>query len=148
MQDTDNLVVSRPARVLAVSVYRYTAAFPDAERFGLTSQMRRAAVSILSNIAEGCGRRTNRELVQFLYHASGSASELASQVGISMDLGLGQPEEGSRLLDETRHVSRMLAKLIGFHRAQPAWRRNRGSSKRSAASAVRVTDQPAESPSH
>jgi four helix bundle protein len=70
MQDTNNLRVAHQARQLGVAVYRLTAEYPSSERFGLTAQMRRAAVSIGSNIAEGCGRRTNREFVPFLYIAS------------------------------------------------------------------------------
>ncbi len=76
MQNPDNLQVTRKARELAVETYRCTASFPRDERFGLTAQMRRAAVSIGSNISEGCGRGGNRELVAFLHYALGSASEL------------------------------------------------------------------------
>ncbi len=83
MQPTQNLRVAEQATKLAVSVYRMASAFPTDERFGITAQMRRAAVSVGSNIAEGCGRRGNRELLQFLYIASGSASELAFQLQLA-----------------------------------------------------------------
>jgi four helix bundle protein len=73
MQDAKNLVVGEQARALALAIYRHTESFPRSECFGLTSQMRRAAVSIASNIAEGCGRRSNRELLTFLYIPAGSA---------------------------------------------------------------------------
>jgi four helix bundle protein len=122
MQDATNLRVARQAHRLAVLVYRHTAAFPPTERFGLTSQMRRAAVSIASNIAEGCGRRSNRALLAFLYIASGSASELACQERIATDLGLGDAKSAEVLRQEIRYVARMLARLTAFLRSQPAWR--------------------------
>ena len=88
--------------------------------------MRRAGVSIASNIAEGCGRRTNRELLAFRYIAAGSASELACQLAIANDLGFGDANSASELHAELQRVARMLARLIGFLRNQPAWRRNEG----------------------
>jgi four helix bundle protein len=69
-------------------VYRFTQAFPKQELFGITSQMRRSAVSIPANIAEGCGRSGNLELARFLSIAMGSASELEYLVLVSADLGL------------------------------------------------------------
>ena len=126
MQDTRNLVVAEYAHRLAVATYRHTESFPPAERFGITSQMRRAAVSIVSNIAEGCGRRSNRELLPFLYIASGSANELLSQLRIATDLGFGDPSSSERLTTETKRVSKMLTRLITFHRIQPAWRQKVG----------------------
>jgi four helix bundle protein len=71
-----DLSVWQRAIELTVGVYQLTAAFPDSERFGLTSQLRRAAVSIASNIAEGYGRATKGEYLQFLGHARGSVSEV------------------------------------------------------------------------
>ena len=127
MQSTKNLVVAEHARRLATAVYRHTATFPASERFGLTAQMRRAGVSVASNIAEGCGRRTNRELLSFLYIAAGSASELACQLEIANDLGFGDPASATKLLDDLKRVARMLARFIGFLRNQPAWRKTEGS---------------------
>jgi four helix bundle protein len=126
MQSTKNLVVAQHARRLATAVYRHTATFPPSERFGLTSQMRRAGVSIASNIAEGCGRRSNRELLTFLYISAGSVSELACQLEIANDLGFGDQHAADELQVEIQRVARMLARLIGFLRNQPAWRRNEG----------------------
>ena len=126
MQDTGNLVVAEHAHRLALATYRHTESFPSAERFGLTSQMRRAAVSIASNIAEGCGRRSNRELLTFLYIASGSANELTCQLRIATDLGLGDPTSAEHLRTETNRVARMLTRLITFHRTQPAGRQKEG----------------------
>src|SRR5689334_18692896 len=104
MQDARNLVVAEFAHRLAVATYRHTESFPAAERFGITAQMRRAAVSIASNIAEGCGRRSNRELLQFLYIALGSASELTCQLRIATDLGFGNPGSAIHLRTETNRV--------------------------------------------
>ena len=87
MQDVKKLLVAEFAHQLAIATYRHTVSFPASERFGITSQMRRAAVSIASNIAEGCGRRGNPELLTFLYYASGSARELACQIRIATELG-------------------------------------------------------------
>jgi four helix bundle protein len=126
MQDTGNLVVAEYAHRLAVATYRHTESFPSAERFGITSQMRRAAVSVASNIAEGCGRRSNRELLQFLYMASGSASELTCQLRIAIDLSFGDPASAENLLAETKRVAKMLTRLITHLRNQPACRRKDG----------------------
>jgi four helix bundle protein len=120
MQSTKNLVVAEHARRLATAVYRHTETFPAVERFGLTAQMRRAGVSIASNIAEGCGRRSNRELLTFLYIAAGSASELACQLEIANDLGFGDLHSAEELKVQIQVVARMLSRLIGFLRNQPA----------------------------
>jgi len=79
MQNPDNLRVSRASEDLADLIYDFTDAFPRDERFGLTSQMRRAAVSVGSNIYEGCSRQTDKGLVAFLYVSHGSAGELLFQ---------------------------------------------------------------------
>jgi four helix bundle protein len=126
MQDARKLVVSECAHRLAVATYRHTESFPSPERFGITSQMRRAAVSIVSNIAEGCGRRSNRELLTFLYIASGLANELIAQLRVATDLGLGDPSSAANLSAETKRVAKMLTRLITFHRNQPAWRQKEG----------------------
>jgi four helix bundle protein len=122
MQNAKNLVVAEYAHRLAIATYRHTALFPVSERFGLTSQMRRAAVSIASNIAEGCGRRSNRELLPYLHIASGSARELACQLKISTQLGLGEASSAGQLDGEVRRVLRMPNRLIIYHRSQPAAR--------------------------
>ena len=82
-QSFKDLVVWQRAVQLTLAVYKLTSDFPAAERFGLTNQMRRASVSIASNIAEGYGRATKGEYVQFLGHARGSCSELETQVVIA-----------------------------------------------------------------
>jgi four helix bundle protein len=111
MQPTQNLRVAEQATKLAVAVYRTTSSFPSDERFGITAQMRRAAVSIGSNIAEGCGRRGNRELLQFLYIASGSASELAFQLQLACALGFGDATAVDATSKELVSLQRMLNRL-------------------------------------
>jgi four helix bundle protein len=91
-QSFKDLVVWQKAIDLTVDVYKLTARFPEAERFGLTNQMRRASVSIASNISEGYGRATKGEYFQFLGHARGSCSELETQLVIAKKLVFGTPE--------------------------------------------------------
>jgi len=81
-----NLIAWQKAKNLALNVYRCTRSFPKDEIYGLSSQMRRAAVSVPSNIAEGKGRHSHKEFLQFLYHARGSLLELETQVSIARDL--------------------------------------------------------------
>jgi four helix bundle protein len=85
--DYKELRVWRDAMALVRDIYRLTRRLPKEETFGLVSQMRRAAVSVPSNVAEGKGRHSQRELAQFLYRARGSLLELETQVLIARDLG-------------------------------------------------------------
>ena len=128
MQDSKNLRVTEYAENLAVATYEHTATFPRSECFGLTSQMRRAAVSIASNIAEGCGRRNNRELLPYLSNAAGSASELACQLRIATRLHYGDQASAEQLRIEALRVAKMLARLTSYHRAQSPTRQ-RGESR-------------------
>ena len=96
---------------IALLTYRVTRAFPPEERFGLTAQMRRAAISIGSNIAEGCGRSTERQLLNFVQMAAGSASELDFQAQISLRLSFGTAPELEQLRDLVRIERRMLGRL-------------------------------------
>jgi four helix bundle protein len=111
MRDPKKLLVLDQSRALAVSVYRLTASFPLSERFGLTAQMRRAAVAVGSNIAEGCGRQGNREFLRALYLAHGEANELGFQADLAADLGFAQSGEVKPVLDGVDHVQRMLNRL-------------------------------------
>jgi four helix bundle protein len=83
-----DLIVWQKAIALVKRVYQVTSAFPSDERFGLVSQMRRAAVSVPSNIAEGQARRTTGEFIQGISHAEGSLAELDTQLTIAVELGL------------------------------------------------------------
>ena len=125
MQNPDKLRVFERSTVLAVDVYRLTSRFPSAEQFGLTAQMRRAAVSIGSNIAEGCGRRGNGELLQFLYIASGSARELTFQLRLAAEFDYGTPADRDLVHDHLDHVERMLNRLTDHLRTRPTGKRRR-----------------------
>jgi four helix bundle protein len=108
----EDLTVWRRAMDLVLEVYRRTVSFPRQEIYGLTSQMRRSAVSVPSNIAEGKGRSSRRELLQFLFHARGSLLELRTQITISYELGFLSPIEGKNLTDRASEVGRLLNGLI------------------------------------
>jgi len=96
---------------LSKSVYQLTAGFPSDERFGLSSQMRRAAVSVPSNIAEGQARHGTREFLQFLSHASGSLAELETQVLLSIDLGYCENSDTSAITGEISELQKMIAAI-------------------------------------
>ena len=111
MQEFRKLRVWQRAPALTLEVYRVTRRFPDDERVGLVSQLRRASVSIATNIAEGCGRDRPGELVHFLSIASGSSSEVDYQLQLARDLKLIDEEEHCRLDAEVIAVRRMLLAL-------------------------------------
>ncbi|MBI1816125.1 MAG: four helix bundle protein [Deltaproteobacteria bacterium] len=102
---------------LVVEVYRLTSAYPDAERYGLISQMRRAAVSVASNIAEGAARQTKKEFANFVHIARGSLSELDTQVEISRRLGYLASQAIPLLEDMMQRIDQMLAGLLRKLRA-------------------------------
>jgi four helix bundle protein len=95
--DHKDLEVWKKSMDLVVKVYQITQLFPDAEKFGLTSQMRRAAVSIPSNIAEGAARKGNKEFIQFLYIAIASLSEVETQYLIAIRLEFIKKEDALEL---------------------------------------------------
>jgi four helix bundle protein len=97
---------------LVVDIYSCTRSFPREELYGLAGQLRRAAVSIASNIAEGKGRRTDRELLQFLHHARGSVFEVETQLTIASRLGYMPEAEVLRLGHSASEIARMLNGLI------------------------------------
>ena len=97
---------------LCLHLYKITKGFPKDEMYGLTSQIRRSAVSIPSNIAEGYGRKTTLEYVRFLYIAYGSVCELETQTMISGDLGYVEKESLQKLREEIGDVERMLKAMI------------------------------------
>ena len=97
---------------LTVAVYKLTAAFPDSERFGLINQLRRAAVSVPSNIAEGFGRASTGEYLQFLGHSRGSNSEVETQLVIARALGFAKPEDYKQAEHLCSEVGRMLNAMM------------------------------------
>jgi four helix bundle protein len=107
-----NLEVWKRSIELTLAVYKLTSSFPDSERFGLTNQLRRASVSVASNIAEGYGRSTKGEYIQFLGHARGSNSEVETQIVISKALGFGSKEMLDAAEGLCSEVGRMLGGLI------------------------------------
>ncbi len=112
MQNPGNLRVLQEAMTLATLAYRATAAFPARECYGISAQMRRAAISVGSNIAEGCGRQGNAALVPFPHIALGSASELEFQSALAASLEFGRREDLDALARQIISVKRMLSRLI------------------------------------
>jgi four helix bundle protein len=112
MKTHKDLEVWKKSINIVTTVYKITASFPKDELYGLTSQIRRAAVSIPSNIAEGAGRNHVNEFRQFLYISLGSASELETQLIISEMLGYICNEKSQELITELNSVSRMIQGLI------------------------------------
>lgn len=102
-----DLVVWQKGLILVKQVYQLTRAFPTDERFGLVSQMRRAAVSVPSNLAEGHARNTTGEFIQFISHAEGSLAELETQAILSTELGFCSAEETLPLIDLIFELQRM-----------------------------------------
>jgi four helix bundle protein len=120
MQDFRNLEVWRTAHRVVLSAYRVTSALPRDERYGLTSQIRRAAVSVASNIAEGCGRGSDADFARFLQMAMGSASELEYQILLAFELGMLSRESSAALSSENARSRRMLNSLLRKTRGYPA----------------------------
>ena len=112
VQSYKDLIVWQKSIVLVTNVYRCTKAFPKDELYGLTSQLRRAAVSVPCNIAEGQGRLSTGEFRQFLGHARGSLHEMQTQLVIAENLGCLVKTDKDRLTEASAEVDRMLNKLI------------------------------------
>jgi four helix bundle protein len=117
MRDIRKIQVWERAHQFALQVYKITSSFPKEELYGLTSQMRRAAISIPSNTAEGCGRDTQAELARFVHIAGGSASELEYQLILAHDLGYIGDEIYPDLNSAIYKIKRM---LVGFEKAVKA----------------------------
>ena len=112
MKSHKNLEVWNRAVDFVTSVYKVTAKYPKQEMYGLTSQIRRSAVSIASNISEGAARQSPREFIQFLYIALGSASEVDVQLLVSRNLEFISNEEYVEMSQEREEISKMLSGLI------------------------------------
>ena len=107
-----DLLVWQKAMELTVAVYRITSEFPKAEMYGLTSQMRRCAASIPSNIAEGAGRATRRDFAQFVCIARGSNYELETQIELADRLGFAQKASVDEILHRSAEVGKLLKGLL------------------------------------
>lgn len=105
------LKVWQKGMAMSKAVYELTSQFPGDERFGVIAQMRRAAVSVPSNIAEGQARHGTREFLQFLSHAGGSLAELETQLLLSVDLGYCKPSAADSILGAIAEMQRMLAAI-------------------------------------
>lgn len=114
IQSYKELIVWQKSLLLTKMIYGTTEVFPKTEIFGLTSQIRRAAVSIPSNIAEGFSRKHRKEYRQFLLIAFGSAAELETQLIISHDLGFIKDDEFSKLSSLLEEIRKMLHKMISI----------------------------------
>jgi four helix bundle protein len=119
MRDHSKLRAFQLADELALLVYRATRSFPREELFGLAAQMRRAAVSVASNIVEGCGRRTKADYLHFLDIAFGSFKELEYQVSLAHRLDYLRTDSGEVLHAKCVETSKVLAGLIRSLRATP-----------------------------
>jgi four helix bundle protein len=112
MNDYKQLEAWKQSRALVKSIYETTSSFPQNEIYGLVSQIRRASVSILSNIAEGIGRDTSKETVHFLYMSRGSAYEVESQLFVCFDLNFIKENALNELLELINSIKRLVNGLI------------------------------------
>jgi len=112
VQDFKNLEIWKKAYDFALEVYGITADFPTSEQYALTQQLRRAATSISANIAEGCGRRTKKEFLRFLYVAMGSVKECENFLMLAKDLGYLKEERFYILNNEIQSLGKMLNTFI------------------------------------
>lgn len=112
MKDFRSLSVWNKSHELVLAVYQLMGAFPKDERYGLSDQIRRAAVSIPANIAEGCGRGTDADFARFLQMAMGSASELEYELLLAHDLNYLSDQDHAVIEPKVQEVKRMLAGLL------------------------------------
>jgi four helix bundle protein len=112
MKDYRKFTVWQKSHQLTLDVYKAVRNFPKEELFGLTSQMKRSASSIPTNIAEGCGRNTDKDFARFLIISFGSANELEYQIILSIDLNFISLQDGQILLLQVEEVKKMLNALI------------------------------------
>jgi four helix bundle protein len=109
-----DLEVWKQTKDLVRLIYEVTKAFPKEEQFGLTNQLRRASVSIPSNIAEGCGRNHSKDSIQFFFISRGSLYEVETQIIVSFDLGYITIEEQNSILDNIKSCKRLLNGFINY----------------------------------
>ena len=114
-QKYTELDVWKQARELASDIYQLTASYPKSEQFGIISQIRRCAVSIPSNIAEGCGRQHTKETIHFLSIARGSLFELETQLYISKDLSFINNEQLSVRLNKIEELGKLINGFMRYY---------------------------------
>jgi len=115
-KDYTDLDVWQESRKLANLVYGLTKAFPKEEQFGITNQMRRAVVSVASNIAEGCGRQTSKDTIQFLHISRGSLYELETQCFVALDQEYITKENFENIYNNIQACKRLLNGFINYYR--------------------------------
>lgn len=112
IQTFTDLIVWKEGHKLVIQVYKVTKNFPAEEIYGITSQIRRASVSVTSNIAEGFSKKNYKEKIQFYYVASASLSEVKNQLLISRDVGYLQVEEYNKLVEQIDSAHKLLNRFI------------------------------------
>lgn len=113
-----DLRIWQKAHELTLRIYKLTAKFPKEERYGLVSQLRRAAVSVEANIAESHGRYHYADVVNFLLDSRGSIFEVQDELMIAKDLGYGEKSEIEKLIDEYSILARQVNRYISFKRSK------------------------------
>ncbi len=119
MQDFKKLRVWEKAHLLAICIYTESRTFPADEKFGATSQLRRAATSIAANIAEGCGKQNKNDKAKYFNISLGSANETEYFLILSKDLGYLNPETSEQLIDQINQIKAMLIRLIDKVKTAP-----------------------------
>ena len=119
MRDHNKLRAFQLADDLAVAIYRHTASFPETERFGLTSQLRRAGVSVPSNIVEGCAKSSQTDYLRFLDIAYGSSCEAQYQLSLAHRLGFSDDASYRQVSDMAIETSKVLGGLIRSLQSEP-----------------------------
>lgn len=114
----EELIIWQEARKFTNNIYRVTKKFPKEELYGLTSQMRRAAVSVMSNIAEGFDRRTTKEFISFLIIARASVSEVQNDLYISLDLDYINTEDFKIYYNHAQKIAKLINGLITYLKSQ------------------------------
>ena len=112
MVDYKNYKVWQKSHELVIDIYQITSTFPKSEQFNLVSQINRASLSVPTNIVEGCGRETQKELIRFLYISSGSAHELEYLILVSSELKFISTKDSKALLKKIDEIKKMLFSLI------------------------------------
>ena len=115
----DELNLYKKARLLTKAIYNATRGTAFSKDYGLTDQIRRASITIMSNIAEGFERGSNKEFIQFLFIAKGSCGEVRAQLSVALDQNYIDDELYNNLIDESIEVSKMLSKLISYLKDSP-----------------------------
>ena len=122
MKRIKDLIIYQKAKELVIQVYKLLEQFPDAERFALCNQLRRAVVSIPSNIAEGMGRVSNKDQAHFLNIAYGSLMEVYAQLDIAHDLGYVNDEMFNQVESDVEEISKMICAMASLRSISPASR--------------------------